>query len=103
MGEPYQVMFQKEGTVLTVRPVGRLDAYAVPSFSEQLEQELDDITDVVLDFAQSDYLSSAGLRVLMITEQKMEERGGGMKVIHVSDMIREILGLTGFLDFVTLE
>ena len=57
----------------------------------------------MLDFAQSDYLSSAGLRVLMITEQKMEERGGGMKVIHVSDMIREILGLTGFLDFVTLE
>ena len=40
MGEPYQVTFQKEGTVLTVRPVGRLDAYAVPSFSEQLEQEL---------------------------------------------------------------
>lgn len=103
MGESDQVMLQKDGTVLTVRPVGRLDAVTVSSFSEQLEQELEDVTDVIVDFAQSDYISSAGLRVLMITQQKLAERGGGIKVVHAGDTIREILGLTGFLDFVTME
>ena len=103
MGEPYQVMFQKEGTVLTVRPVGRLDAYAVPSFSEQLEQELDGISTIVMDLEQVDYIASAGLRVLLKSEQEMEERGGGMKLIHVNENVLEVLQLTGFLDFVTLE
>ena len=56
-----------------------------------------------MDLEQVDYIASAGLRVLLKSEQVMEERGGGMKLIHVNENVLEVLQLTGFLDFVTLE
>ena len=99
----FQTTFHKEGTVLTVQTGGSLDSAAAPEFSSQLEQELDGISTIVMDLEQVDYIASAGLRVLLKSEQEMEERGGGMKLIHVNENVLEVLQLTGFLDFVTLE
>ena len=99
----FQTTFDKEGTVLTVQPGGSLDSAAAPEFSGQLEQELDGISTIVMDLERVDYIASAGLRVFLKSEQEMEERGGGMKLIHVNENVLEVLQLTGFLDFVTLE
>ena len=104
MGETEQAVFQKDGTVLTVRPCGRLDAVTAPEFGKQFGEQLDEeITEIVMDLAQVDYIASAGLRVLLVSVQEMDERGGSMKLMHVREGIREIFELTGFLDFVTLE
>ena len=99
----FETMFHKEGTVLTVQPCGRLDAAAAPDFAKQLEQEQDGISTIVVDLEQVDYIASAGLRVLLKSEQEMEARGGSMKLIHVNENVLVVLQLTGFLDFVTLE
>ena len=103
MDSAFEVRFQRDGDILTVRPNGRLDSITAPIYADQLEQELEGISQIVMDLEQVDYIASAGLRTLLISEQKMEKRGGGVKLINVSENIREVLKLTGFLDFITVE
>ena len=103
MDSAFEVIFQKDGDILTVRPNGRLDSVTAPVYADQLEKELEGVSQIVMDLEQVDYIASAGLRVLLTSEQKMEERGGGVRLINVSGNIREVLELTGFLDFITVE
>ena len=94
--------FEKNGSVLTVRPEGRLDTAASPVLERELQQRLDGVTEVVMDFAKVEYISSGGLRVLLAAEQLLEEKGGGLRVIHVNENILEIFELVGFMDVVTV-
>ncbi len=94
--------FEKNGSVLTVRPEGRLDTAASPVLERELQQRLDGVTEVVMDFAKVEYISSGGLRVLLAAEQLLEEKGGGLRVIHVNGNILEIFELVGFMDVVTV-
>ena len=55
------------------------------------------VTDLVLDFADVEYISSGGLRLLLLTEQEMENRNGALTVTHVNDHVRSILDMSGFL------
>ena len=81
---------------------GRLDTLTAP----QLEEELSGVTDgasiLVFDFAELEYISSAGLRVLLSAQKTMSTRGD-MTVRNVSDEIREIFDVTGFSDILTIE
>jgi len=95
--------FEKNGTSLTARPEGRLDTATTPVFEQQLETEMEGMTDIIIDFEKIEYVSSGGLRVLLNTEQEMEECGGSLKVIHVNDAVMEILRLVGFTDILTIE
>ena len=88
--------------ILTIALDGRMDISTAPDLEREVSN-LEGVTRLILDFEKLIYISSAGLRVLLRAHKQMIKQGGSMKVIHVSDMIREILGLTGFLDFVTLE
>ena len=92
-------IFEKLGNVLTVKPKGRLDAINAPVLGKELQQNLSkDILDIIFDFANVVYISSAGMRVMLETEQKMEDRNGSMRLIHVKAPIIEVFELVGFMD-----
>ena len=97
-------VFEMKGNVLTAKPSGRLDANNAPVLEKELQQHLsDDVMQVIMDFALVDYIASAGMRVLLATDQKMEERGGSMKLVQVKKEVLEILEMVGFLDIIDVE
>ena len=97
-------IFEKQGNVLTVKPEGRLDAVNAPVLGKELQQNLgDDIMEIIFDFANVIYIASAGMRVMLETEQKMEDRDGSMRVIRVKAHIIEVFELVGFLDIIDVE
>ena len=86
---------EKNGDVLTVSVEGRLDTTTAPELEAELKDALDGIAELVLDVSAMDYISSAGLRVLL-SAQKTMNRQGEMKVTGVSEMVMEIFDVTGF-------
>ncbi|MBQ0136362.1 MAG: STAS domain-containing protein [Oscillospiraceae bacterium] len=89
-----------EGEALTVALVGRLDTTTAPDFEAALE--LDGIKNLVLDFENLEYISSAGLRVILAAQKKMSAQGE-MVVKNVNDAIKEVFEITGFVDILTIE
>ena len=89
-----------EGEALTVALVGRLDTTTAPDFEAALE--LDGIKNLVLDFENLEYISSAGLRVILAAQKKMSVQGE-MVVKNVNDAIKEVFEITGFVDILTIE
>ena len=81
---------------------GRLDTTSAPQLEAALKDNFDAIDELILDFTGLEYISSAGLRVLL-SSQKIMSKKGGMKVTHVSDVIMEIFEVTGFSDILTIE
>ena len=92
----------KNGTELTIALEGRLDTTTAPTLETELKNSLDGVDDLTLDFSGLEYISSAGLRVLL-SAQKIMAKQGVMKLVHVSDMIMEIFDVTGFTDILTIE
>ena len=90
------------GSELTVALTGRLDTTTAPELEKELKENLDGVTALVIDMAALEYISSAGLRVLL-SAQKIMGRQGEMKVTHVSETIMEIFEVTGFSDILTIE
>ena len=80
---------------------GRLDAESAPKLRAVVET-LDEVRDLTLDFSRLLYISSAGLRVLMIAHRVVGE-GGKIRVIHAKDVIRTVLEMTGFAAVLTIE
>ena len=91
-----------DGSKLRVTLDGWLDTLSSPNLERELESVIHDVTELVFDLEKLQYLSSAGLRVLLDAAQIMEEQGE-MKVVHVSDTIMEIFEVTGFSDILTIE
>lgn len=89
------------GSELVVALEGRLDTITAPDLEKELQESLDDVKLLTLDFEKLEYISSAGLRVLL-SAQKVMNRQGSMKVTHVSSAIREIFDVTGFSDILTI-
>lgn len=96
------IVKEKKEDHLTIKLEGRLDTISAPQLEKELRQELSDIKHLVLDFSQLDYLSSAGLRVIL-SAQKVMNQQGEMIVRNVSDMIMEIFEVTGFSEILTIE
>ncbi len=90
------------GSALNLALEGRLDTLTSPQLEETLNASLDGITDLVLDLEKLDYMSSAGLRVLLAAQKRMNKQGT-MKVIHVNKIIMEIFEVTGFATILTIE
>ena len=91
-----------DGNTLTVALEGRLDTTTAPQLETELKAALDGADSLILDFEKLEYISSAGLRVLL-SAQKIMAKKGGMKILHVSDVIMEIFEVTGFIDILTIE
>ena len=90
----------KNGSALTVALEGRLDTMTASELEEALNAALTDVTELTFDLEKLEYISSAGLRVLL-SAQKTMNRQGSMKVLHANEMILEILEVTGFSDILT--
>ncbi len=91
-----------EEKVLNVKVEGRLDTATAPALEEELAEVMDEAEELVFDLEGLEYMSSAGLRILLATQKKMALKGG-MKVVNVNDVIREIFDITGFSDILTIE
>lgn len=92
----------KDGDTLTVALEGRLDTMTSTSLEEELTASLDDVVNLVLDIEKLEYMSSAGLRVLLAAQKRMSKQGS-MKVTHVNPIIMEIFEVTGFSEILTIE
>lgn len=90
------------GTELTVALKGRLDTLTAPQLEEELKADMDSVTALIFELAELEYISSAGLRVLLSAQKTMNTKGS-MVLRNVSEEIREIFEVTGFTDILTIE
>lgn len=90
------------GQTLAIALEGRLDTTTAPELEATLKDSIDGVSELVFDFEKLDYISSAGLRVLLST-QKVMSKQGEMKILHVNEVIMEIFEVTGFSDILTIE
>lgn len=93
---------QIEGNKLTIALEGRLDTTTAPELEEVLKTSLDGITDLVLDMKELVYLSSAGLRVVLSAQKRMN-KCGHMTVKNVCADIMEVFEITGFVDILDIQ
>ncbi len=87
---------------LTVKVSGRLDTTTAPELEASLNESLEGVEALTLDFAGLEYISSAGLRVLLATQKKMNGQGS-LRLVGVCDVVMEVLELTGFTNILTIE
>jgi len=89
---------------LTVKAIGRLDTLTSIEYHTQITESIDeyDITTLILDFSEINYISSSGLRVLLELQKKMNTKGN-MKIIHVQPDVFEVLKMTNFTSILTIE
>lgn len=90
-----------EGNVLNVAISGRLDTTTAPTLEEEVKADIDGIEELNFDFAGLEYISSAGLRVLL-SVQKIMNKQGTMKISNVVPEIMEVFDITGFTDILTI-
>ena len=92
----------KNGNALTVAVEGRVDTSTSADFEKEIVAELDGVTSLVLDFKDLNYISSAGLRVLLSLHKTMLTKGE-MKITGVNEIVNDIFEVTGFSEILTLE
>ena len=92
-----------QGKKMEVALEGRMDSATAPEFEKEIFQKLDGVTELVLDFTDLAYLSSAGLRVLLSFQKKMNAAKGSMVVKYVNEIIMEVFEATGFDSILTVE
>jgi anti-sigma B factor antagonist len=93
---------KQDGNDLTISLTGRLDTTTAPELDNDLKASLDGVEKLVFDFSELEYISSAGLRVLL-SAQKVMNKQGSMVVKNVSEEINEIFEVTGFVDILSIE
>lgn len=96
-----EIIKNLDGTALTLALSGRLDTVTAPDLEAELEASANDVTELVLDFENLDYISSAGLRVLLAAQKRMNKQGS-MTVKNVNADIKEVFEITGFCDILTI-
>ena len=96
-----EIKKEQNGTALTIKVIGRLDAGSAPDLSKELTTALNNVTDLTFDFSELKYIASAGLRVLLVAQKRMNKQGS-MKLINVSESVLEVLDMTGFASLMTI-
>ena len=91
-----------DGETLRISPEGRLDTTTAPQLEAELRQSIQGVTLLELDFDRLEYLSSAGLWVILAAQKTMNQQGK-MVVRHVNETIMEVFEVTGFNDILTIE
>ena len=90
------------GTVLEIALEGRLDTVTAPQLEAELSRDLGGAESLVLDFRKLEYISSAGLRVLLSAHKAMSTKGG-MIIKHTNEIVQEVFEVTGFADILIIE
>ena len=90
-----------EGSAMTVYISGRLDAVTALELDKDISPALDPVTDLTVDLVDLEYISSAGLRLLLKIQKRMDKQGA-MRIRNIREGVREVLDMTGFSDFLTI-
>ncbi len=93
---------KRDNGKLTITLTGRLDTVTAPKLEETLREACNDVTVLIFDLAKLEYISSAGLRVLLSAQKTMNKQGS-MKIINAREEIMEIFEITGFTEILTIE
>lgn len=96
------IIKEANADTLTIRLEGRLDTITAPKLEAELKSSINGVKQLVMDFAQLEYISSAGLRVLLSAHKVMSKQGS-MVVRNVNDTVMDIFEVTGFSDYLTIE
>ena len=96
------INIEKENGVTVIKIEGRLDTTTAPELEKAINGEGDELKSLVLDFKGVDYISSAGLRVILTAQKKMNVQGE-MELINVSEAVMDIFEMTGFADILVIE
>lgn len=96
------IEIKKSKEEVTMEISGRLDTTTAPSLEKTINENLDGMKALVLDLKNLEYISSAGLRVLL-SAQKRVQKFGSMKVVNVCELVMEVFEMTGFADILTIE
>lgn len=97
-----KIIKNMSGSNLEIALEGRLDTTTAPELEKELQTSLGSVTELTLDFAKLEYISSAGLRVLLSAHKTMSKKGG-MKLTNVNEVVAEVFDVTGFADILTIE
>lgn len=97
-----EIIKNLDGNKLTIALEGRLDTSTAPNLEAELKSSLNDVTELILDFNKLEYISSAGLRVVLAAQKTMSKQGS-MKLVGVNDEVMEVFEITGFVDILTIE
>ena len=92
----------KNENALTLAVAGRLETMTAPELEKVVKEELTGVTELVFDLSGLEYISSAGLRVLL-SAQKIMNAQGAMKVTGANELVQEVFDITGFADILTIE
>ena len=96
------IEIKKNVDELVLEITGRLDTITAPALEKTINENLGEIKNLILDFKHLEYISSAGLRVLLSSQKKMQQIGS-MKLINVCESVMEVFEITGFADILTIE
>jgi len=93
-----------EGNKLCIAVDGRLDTVTSPQLEAELDAMPEDVKELVFDFEKLDYISSAGLRVVLVAQKRMDARENGcFKVRNIGEVVKDVFDTTGFSDIITIE
>lgn len=98
-----QIEQEKQDEKLTLKLSGRLDTSTAPMLQETVEKEQEGVTVLILDMEKLEYVSSAGLRVLLAVTKNMKAKGGTMTVCHVNEEVMDVFEITGFKEILNIE
>ena len=96
------IEISKNAEAATIKVVGRLDTTTAPVLDKAINEDVGDVKNLVLDVQAMEYISSAGLRVLLGAQKRMQEIGS-MRVVNVCQEVMEVLEMTGFADILVIE
>ena len=96
------IEIKRSAEVTTIEIVGRLDTTTAPELDKTINEDITDVKNLVLNFKGLEYISSAGLRVLLGAQKKMQ-KNGSMKVVGVCEEVMEVFEMTGFADILVIE
>ena len=98
-----QITEVRENDIITISIEGRVDTNASPQLQDAILKSFQKVNQIVLDFGQCAYVSSAGLRALLIGQKTANSKKGTMKLINVPDILMQVIKVSGFINILTIE
>ena len=98
-----EIIKTKNGMTLEVKILGRLDTNTAPELDDNIKKDIDNVETIELDLKELDYISSAGLRTVLVIHKAMSAKKGKLVIKNIKDEVMEVFDMTGFSSFLNIE
>jgi anti-sigma B factor antagonist len=98
-----EIIKTKNGMTLEVKVLGRLDTNTAPELDDNIKKDIDNVEKIELDLKELDYISSAGLRTVLVIHKAMSAKKGKLVIKNIKDEVMEVFDMTGFSSFLNIE